>query len=109
MGHRVNEFMAFVQHFIKYILYVRVVLLGLLVLLAAGGLLISYLEELPVMDGLYFAFITGLTIGYGDLVPHSNIGRLTAVAIGMIGMIFTGVTVAAATRALADASKFHEK
>lgn len=109
MGHRVNEFTVFVRHFIKYVLYVREVLVGLLVLLAGGGFLISYIEKLPLTDGLYFAFITGLTIGYGDLVPHTPLGRVIAVTIGMIGMIFTGVTVAAATRALADASKFQSQ
>ena len=93
----------------KYVQHVRDVLVGLLLLLVGDGLLISFLEELPLTDGLYFAFITGLTIGYGDLVPHTSVVRVIAVVIGLEVLIFTNVTVAAATRALADASKFNSQ
>jgi len=54
---------------------------------------------------LYFAFITGLTIGYGDIVVKTPVGRILAVLIGFIGVLFSGLVVAAALRAVGEALK----
>lgn len=74
-------------------------------LIVFGGIAFSYLEKLEVGHGIYFAFITGLTIGYGDIVPETLWGRVVSIIIGMIGMIFIGVSVAIATQALAATVK----
>ena len=50
--------------------------------------------------GLYTAFITALTIGYGDFVPSGPCGRIVAVLLGVVGMLFTGIIVAASIKAL---------
>ena len=49
---------------------------------------------------LYFSAITALTIGYGDIAPGTAIGRMIAVALGFLGIVLTGVVVAAALRAI---------
>jgi voltage-gated potassium channel len=33
------------------------------------GLFVGFLEGWRIGDAMYFTFVTGLTIGYGDLVP----------------------------------------
>ena len=35
--------------------------------------------------GMYWAVITMTTVGYGDVVPSSNVGRLLAVACAFVG------------------------
>jgi hypothetical protein len=35
---------------------------------------------------VYFAFVTGLTIGYGDIVPRQALTRALAMAIGFGGV-----------------------
>ena len=55
---------------------------------------------------MFFAFITGLTIGYGDIVVKAPVGRILAVLIGFIGVLFSGLVVAAALRAVGET--FHE-
>jgi voltage-gated potassium channel len=55
---------------------------------------------MPFGESLYFSFITGLTIGYGDIVVKTPFARLLAVLLGLIGIIFTGIMVAAALRAV---------
>ncbi len=40
------------------------------------------------------ATVTGLTIGYGDIVVKIPFGRVVALLIGMVGILFTGLMVA---------------
>lgn len=49
-------------------------------------------------DGLWLTFITGATVGYGDVVPSTNATRLIAVLTVLVGValmtLFTGNVVA---------------
>jgi voltage-gated potassium channel len=65
------------------------------------------LEGIKLIDGIYFAFITALSVGYGDISPKTTIGKLLSVGIALMGVLFVGITVAIATRALADTLKRH--
>jgi hypothetical protein len=47
-----------------------------------------------------FTFVTGLTIGYGDLSPRHVVSRLLAVVIGFAGIVLTGLVVALCVEAL---------
>ncbi|SCK50382.1 Ion channel [Variovorax sp. HW608] len=76
------------------------VLSGLLVLMALIGLLVAKVEGWPLSDGLYFSFVTGLTVGYGDLVPKAGLSRVLAMSIGLCGIVLTGLVVAIAVEAL---------
>lgn len=62
----------------------------------------------PILSGLllsmYFAFVSGLTIGYGDLVPSEPLSRVLAV-IGFTGILLTGLVAAVGVRALERAAR----
>ncbi|RDH91245.1 MAG: hypothetical protein DIZ77_03635 [endosymbiont of Seepiophila jonesi] len=49
------------------------------------------------------SFITAMTIGYGDFTPKKPLSRLLAILLGIIGVIFTGIIVAAAVYATQQA------
>lgn len=66
----------------------------------ALGVLIGYLEDWPLGNAAYFTFVTGLTIGYGDLVPSHLLTRFLAVMIGFIGILLTGLVAAVGVQAL---------
>jgi hypothetical protein len=43
-------------------------------------------------DGLYWALITAASIGYGDITPQTDIGRIIAAILGVMGVITVGIT-----------------
>jgi ion channel len=75
------------------------ILLGLIIVL---GLIAGLIEGWSVQDSLYFSFVTGLTIGYGDLVPRTLITRSLAVVVGMAGVLVTALVAAVAVKALSS-------
>lgn len=66
------------------------------------GLLVGYLEGWPIADSIYFAFVSGLTIGYGDFAPTTFLTRVLAVMIGICGVLLTALVAAVAVKALTE-------
>ncbi|WP_233873334.1 potassium channel family protein [Paraburkholderia adhaesiva] len=94
--------------------YLRAILIGLLalfVLLTIGmwyfGAPVETANRTPSPWGetVYFCAITALTIGYGDVVPTSTFGRIDAILLGLVGLVITGLMVAAAVRGIQEASQ----
>ena len=102
MSDRSVRIIEFNRRFLRYAMHLRELLALNLLLMALGGVVIAKLESISLGDGIYFAFITGLTIGYGDIAPATTWGRILSVAVGLIGTLFAGLTVAIASRALHD-------
>jgi hypothetical protein len=75
----------------------------ILVIQVALGLLIGFLEGWSVGDALYFTFVTGLTIGYGDVVPRQALARALAIGVGFLGVFLTGLIAGIAVYALRTA------
>ena len=84
---------------------VRSVILAQVGLVLAGAVAIAVVEKMAFADAIYFASITGLTIGYGDIVAATTAGRFVSVALGFVGITFTGLVVAIAVRALQEADR----
>jgi voltage-gated potassium channel len=49
---------------------------------------------------LYLGAVTALTIGYGDFVPHTVIGRCLSLFLALQGIMLTGIVAAVAVKAL---------
>lgn len=78
------------------------ILSGLIAIQLALGMVVGYLERWPLSDAAYFTFVTGLTIGYGDIVPVGLVTRMIALVIGLIGILLTGLVAALGVRALQE-------
>src|SRR5437016_12555350 len=76
------------------------ILWGIILVMVVIGLLIGHIEGWRIVDALYFTFVTGLTIGYGDLTPRHVVSRLLAVVIGLAGIMLTGLVAAVGVQAL---------
>ena len=76
------------------------VLSAILAFQIALGLVIGFVEGWPLGDAVYFTFVTGLTIGYGDIVPRQALARALAIGIGICGLFLTGLIAGIAVYAL---------
>lgn len=63
------------------------------------GLLTGRLERWHWVDGLYYAFITATTVGYGDFRPLRRRAKVLSVLIAFCGVTFTGIFVSIAVGA----------
>ena len=66
---------------------------------AAAHAITGYAQISPVhgdeiQDSLYFSFITLTTVGYGDLVPSTEVGRALAIFEALLGQIYLVTVVA---------------
>ena len=52
-----------------------------LVFLTTCGIIFSYFEDKPIFSSLWWACVTGLTIGYGDLYPVTVGGKIVAIVL----------------------------
>lgn len=77
------------------------ILSALVLLIASLGLVAGLFEKWSIQESLYFAFVSGLTIGYGDFSPKTLIARILAIGIGFCGILLTALIAAIAVKALA--------
>jgi Ion channel len=78
------------------------ILSALLLLIVGLGVIVGIREGWSWIDSLYFAFVSGLTIGYGDLAPKTPLTRTLAIFIGICGVLLTALVAAVAVKALTD-------
>jgi hypothetical protein len=91
---------AFVRGLLAGLRVVWPVLSGLLVAIVALGVLVGLIEGWSLQESIYFAFVSGLTIGYGDLAPKTLLSRALAIVIGFSGVLVTALVAAVAVKAL---------
>ncbi|MDO8841998.1 potassium channel family protein [Methanocalculus sp.] len=72
----------------------RLYLIVLLTVLMVGSVGLAVLEGLSFFDAFYFVIVTIATVGYGDIVPVTDAGRLLVMILILAG-VGTFVTVAA--------------
>lgn len=61
-----------------------------------SGIIISRIDPSigTVWDGMWWAWVTMATVGYGDVVPHSGAGRLFASLVVLFGVVLISLLTA---------------
>lgn len=67
------------------------------VILVLSALLFSIVEKISLSNALWWAITTATTVGYGDISPHTAIGKIIASflmigGIGFIGLLTSTIT-----------------
>ena len=82
----------FFAELLKHLKVVWPILSVMIGAMVASGFVVCKLEQWPLRDGIYFAFISGLTIGYGDLTPLHPVSRALAIMTGFVGILNDGLS-----------------
>ena len=101
--------MVFINLFLTVLYLSLPLLLALLCTMILLGVIVGHKEGWSIFDSIYWALITGFTVGYGDIRPITRMSKLFAVLIAWAGIMFTGVIVAATVAAGSNAIKDHVK
>jgi voltage-gated potassium channel len=86
-----------VEHFIKGIRAVfqdrqfKGLLFLVFLILLIGTIFYSHFEQWSLLNAVYFCVITLTTVGYGDYIPHNDIGKIFTIFYVIVGIgIFLG-------------------
>ena len=63
---------------------------SIVIVLGLGTWLFHWLEDWTWLESLYFVVSTATTVGYGDVTPETDMGRIAAIVFMLIG---TGILV----------------
>ena len=90
---------AFVHALFEGLQIIWPVLSVMLALIAGIGAVVGLIEGWGVWRGIYFGFVTALTIGYGDLAPSHPLTQFLAVLAGFTGIGMVAVLAGLSVRA----------
>lgn len=74
----------------------------LTIVLISFAYLFSHYEKISFFKSMYWALTTASTVGYGDIVPKNNIGRIIAMGLMVIGVSIIGVFLAGLSSIVLD-------
>jgi hypothetical protein len=82
----------------------RVALITLILVIVVGTIGFMLLEDLSLSDAFYFSIVTVTTVGYGDIFPLSETGKMFSIVIiilgvaGFLGIVTNGTEMIVETR-----------
>ena len=79
---------------------------AVLVLVAGGAIFYHIVEKLSWLNAVYFCVITLATVGYGDIVPHTDAGKVFTIFYVLTGV---GIIATFANLLLRRAVARHER
>jgi potassium channel subfamily K, other eukaryote len=62
-------------------------------------------EGLTFIEGIYFMIVTTLTIGFGDITPHTTVMKVFIFPFAIIGLSLLAVIVTSIVRLLSDRAR----
>jgi len=90
----------------RFVGRVAIILAAFVLVLFVSGAVFSCVEGRGVWDGIYWAFVTATTIGYGDVYPRTWLGRVVAVFTASMGIaLFTALVGVVADQFAARAAR----
>jgi hypothetical protein len=91
-----KDFLTTFWHLLIHLLPIWGFLSALITLL---GVVLAKLEGISIGTGIYCAWITATTVGYGDVTPVNGLSKMLCVILALIGIINTGIILSIALNA----------
>jgi hypothetical protein len=97
-----------VKYFLKLTNSFKYIFFSYIASLLLASLLFSYVENHSFINSLYWACVTSLTIGYGDLSPITIPGKILAIVFGhfWIFLIIPSIISLVVTNLIQDKNEF---
>ncbi len=74
--------------------YVTLIAVGMIVIGGAVFASVEHEQQLTTWDGIWWATTTVTTVGYGDIGPETDSGRVIAMMIMLVGIGFVALLTA---------------
>jgi len=102
MGEKIRKSVMFIAN--RLWLTLAIYIISILI----AGILFDIAEAKSLKEGIWWAFVTALTIGYGDYAPTTDGGRLVGIFFGHFWIYFIAPMIIAniVVRMLVDRDKF---
>lgn len=100
LTNRIDDFLK--TNGFRNALYVSVVLIMI------SATMYSIAENVPFVDSIWWAVVTTTTVGYGDISPHTPLGRLAAILLMFLGIGFIGILTSTITEYFNSEKDFDE-
>lgn len=87
---------------------VGIIIFATALITVAGGITVRLLDHKDfgsIGEGMWWAVQTVTTVGYGDLVPHSTVGRAIGSVVMLTGIAFISLTTASVTALLVEQAR----
>ena len=71
----------------------RVIVVAFIAVVLTGTIFFHYVEKWDWLDSIYFVIVTIATVGYGNLVPVTDVGKVGNILLIIIGIGIFGIFV----------------
>ena len=87
------------------------IFLGYVSVLLVGGLILVFIEPevKDWFDGVYFCFVASSTIGFGDIVPVTVLGKIITVLVTLLGILTAAMVPGVVVTYYTEYLKIREK
>lgn len=99
--------LTFIKFFLLGLSLAAPLILSMLALIIVLALIVHRREGWTVFNAIYWALITALTVGYGDIRPSRHLSKILSIIIAATGLIMAGIVVALAVSAATEAFRHH--